>query len=117
MSTPDPSAEPQPLTPEAKAIIGRARKSFAFSVGLLLVGFIAIGGALIYRASRNDQGSTPASSYSAAAVKVPAGAEVISAVASGGHLSVTYRNGSAVSIRIFDGQTGAIIREIPVVSQ
>ncbi len=117
MSTPDPSAEPPHLTPEARAIIGRARKSFAFSVGLLLVGFLAIGGALIYRASRTDQGSLPASSYGAAAVKVPAGAEVISAVASGGQVSVTYRNGAAVSIRIFDGQTGAIIREIPVVSE
>jgi hypothetical protein len=104
------------MTPEARAIIGRARKSFVFSIGLLLVGFIAIGGALVYRASRDD-GNASGGAYSAAAVKIPHGAEVVSAVAAGGQISVTYRNGSAASLRVFDGKTGAIIREIPVVSE
>lgn len=105
------------MTPEARAIIGRARKSFAFSIVLLLVGFIAIGGALVYRASRASPETAPAQNYTAAAVKVPAGAEIVSAVAAGGKISVTYRHGSAVSMRIFDGKTGAVIGEIPVVSE
>ena len=118
MNASDPSAkdEPTPLTPEARAIIGRARKSFLFSIGLLLVGFIAIGGALVYRASRDD-GNGSTSAYAAAAVKIPQGAEVVSAVAAGGQISVTYKNGSATSLRVFDGKTGAILREIPVVSE
>lgn len=127
MSTPDPR-EPGPattgadspkLTPEALAVIGRARRSFIFSIGLLIVGFIVIGGALVYRASR-DQGAAPvagAARYTAAAVKLPQGAEIVSAVASGGEISVTYRNGAATSLRIFDGATGAILREIPVVTE
>ena len=41
--------QPQELTPEARAIIARARKSFLFSIGLLIVGFLAIGGALIFK--------------------------------------------------------------------
>jgi len=89
-----------------------------FSIGLLIVGFIVIGGALVYRATR-DPGpvAETATAYTAAAVKIPAGAEIIAAVASGGDISVTYRNGSATSLRIFDGKSGAILREIPVVSE
>jgi hypothetical protein len=120
MTTPDPDQDDeQPkLTPEALAVIGRARRSFAFSIGLLVVGFMVIGGALVYRASRDS--GTPAdagAAYAAAAVKVPAGATVVSAIASGGQISVTYRNGSATSLRIFDGKTGAILREVPIVSE
>lgn len=89
------------------------------SIGLLIVGFIIIGVALVYRSSR-DSGGTPAdagAAYSAAAVKVPAGATIVSAVAAGGQISVTYKNGAATSLRIFDGKTGAILREVPVVSE
>jgi hypothetical protein len=116
MSTP----ETPELSPEAAAIIARARKSFMFTMGLLIVGFIVVGGALVYRATRDT--GTPAAaageaSYAAPAVKIPAGATIVSAVASDGTLSVTYRNGSATSLRIFDGKTGAILREIPIVSE
>jgi hypothetical protein len=89
-----------------------------FSIGLLIVGFIVIGGALVYRATRDTGPATAATAttYTAAAVKIPAGAEIVSAVASGGDISVTYKNGSATSLRIFDGKSGAILREIPVVA-
>lgn len=80
------------------------------------MGFIAIGGALVYRASRDD-GNGSTSGYAAAAVKIPQGAQVVSAVAAGGQISVTYKNGAATSLRVFDGKTGAILREIPVVSE
>jgi hypothetical protein len=106
------------MTPEAMAIIGRARKSFVFSIGLLIVGFIVIAGALVYRASKTpDSGDATGAAYSAAAVKVPGGAIIVSAVAAGGQISVTYKNGAATSLRIFDGKTGAIVREIPVVNE
>jgi hypothetical protein len=106
------------MTPEAAAIIARARKSFVFTIGLLIVGFIIIAGALVYRASKDPSGTAVAeAAYAAAAVKIPAGAEIVSAVAAGGDISVTYKNGSATSLRIFDGKTGALLREIPVVSE
>lgn len=98
-------------------IIGRARKSFLFSIGLLIVGFIAIGGALVYRSMQTGVDAGGGTSLSIAAVKVPAGAEVLSAVAAGGQVTVTYRNGATTSIRVFDGRTGDIIREIAVVSE
>ena len=104
------------LNPEARAIIGRARKSFLFSIGLLIVGFIAIGGALVYRSSQSGGGSSGAE-YVIASMKIPTGAEVISAVAADGKVTVTYRAGLMTSVRIYDGKTGEMVREIPVLSE
>lgn len=110
-------SETQELSPEARAIIGRARRSFVFSIGLLIVGFIAIGGALVYRASQNSGSSPTGADYVIAAMPIPAGAEVVSAVAADGRVTLTYRLGSMTSVRIFDGKSGAMLREIPVVSE
>jgi hypothetical protein len=121
MSTPGPEGDETKFSPEAAAIISRARRSFMFSIGLLIVGFIVIGGALVYRATQSSPPAAPvaggSAAYAAAAVKIPQGATVVSAVASGGEISVTYKNGSATSIRIFDGKTGALVREVPVLSE
>lgn len=84
------------------------------SMGLLVVGLIAIGGALVYRASQND---SKAGDYVIAALKIPAGGEVVSAVAADGRVTVTYRLGPITSVRIFDGKSGEMIREVPVVSE
>src|SRR5690606_14917976 len=78
--------QPQELTPEARAIIARARKSFLFSIGLLIVGFLAIGAALIYRSVNLSPagGSATGADYVIASLKIPTGAEVVSAVAADG---------------------------------
>lgn len=110
------TGEAKELTPEARAIIGRARRSFLFSIGLLIVGFIAIAGALVYRASQSQPAPTGAD-YVIAALTVPVGAEIVSAVAAEGMVTVTYSIGAMTSVRIFDGRTGQMIREIPIVSE
>ncbi len=73
---------------------------------------------IVYKSTQSP--ATPAPSgadYALAAVKLPSGAEIVSAVAADGRVSVTYRNGATTSIRIFDGRTGEILREIPVISE
>jgi hypothetical protein len=114
----DPNSGEAPLTPEARAIIGRARRSFLFSIGLLIVGFIAIGGALVYKSMQpsGSSGSTGAD-YAIASMKIPAGAEVVSAVAADGKVTITYKAGPMTSVRIYDGRTGEMIREVPIVSE
>lgn len=94
--------------------MARARKSFLLSMGLLVAGMAIIGGILVFR----TPGSSPAvgADYALAAIKVPAGADVVSAATGDGKLTVLYRTGSATSIRIFDGKTGELIREVPVVT-
>lgn len=84
-------------------------------MGLLIVGFIAIAGALVYRTSQDDGGGS--GDYVIASMNVPAGAEIVSAVAADGNLTVTYRAGPMTSVRIFDGRTGELLREIPVLSE
>ena len=53
-------------------MLGKARRSFAVSMGILLLGFIEIGVAIVYRVMRDSP--PPAV---AASVSVPAGAEII----------------------------------------
>ena len=83
-----------------------------------MVGLLAVGGAIVYKSTQG--GSAPASSgtdYAIAAMKIPKDAVVISAVAADGKLTVTYKTGLMTSVRIFDGKTGEMIREIPVLSE
>jgi hypothetical protein len=103
------------LTPAAVAVLTRARKSFFISIGLLLVGLMAIGGAVVYRTSQGGEGAS--GDYVITALNIPAGSEVVSAVAADGRVTVTYRLGAMTSVRIFDGKSGEMIREIPVVSE
>ncbi len=96
-------------------MLGRARKSFFVSIALLLLGLMAIGGAVVYRTSQSD--APPQGDYVIASMSIPLGAEVVSAVAADGQVTLTYRLGPMTSVRIFDGKTGAMVREIPVVSE
>ncbi len=74
MSDPQDKPETAPeLTPEAKAVLARARKSFMVSMALLVLGLIAIGGALVYRASQSDG---KGGDYVIAALKIPAGGKL-----------------------------------------
>ena len=57
------------------------------------------------------------SDYVIAALKIPDGASVVSAVAADGQVTLTYKLGPMTSVRIFDGKSGEMIREIPVVSE
>ena len=111
--------QPQELTPEARAILARARKSFLFSIGLLIVGVLAVGGALFFRSANltTGGGSSTGADYVIASLKIPSGAEVVSAVAADGKVTLTYKAGLMTSVRIFDGKTGEMIREIPIVSE
>ncbi len=90
-----------------------------FSIGLLIVGFLAIGGALIWRSVNvgGGSGGSTGAEYVIASLKIPSGAEVVSAVAADGKVTLTYKAGLMTSVRVFDGRTGEMIREIPVVSE
>lgn len=97
--------------------MGRARRSFLVSIGLLLVGFMAVGAAVVYRTSQDSDGPAVGGDYVIAALNVPSGAEIVSAVAADGLLTVTFRAGPMTSVRIFDGKSGEMVREIPVLSE
>lgn len=92
--------------------MARARRSFGVSIAVLLVGFIAIGGALVYRASRDDGG--PVARYKLEAVTLPAGAEVVSVSTGEGLVTVTYRLAGKTEVMIADGVSGAAAKSFEV---
>jgi hypothetical protein len=97
----------EPLSPEALAMFRKARRSFGISIGILLLGFMAIGFALVYRVMRDAPPPAVAES-----VVLPAGAEVISALVTDGAIQVTFRRDGATHLVLFDQGTGEMIRQV-----
>ena len=78
-------------------------------MGILLLGFMAIGFALVYRVMRDSPPPAVAES-----VSIPAGAEVISALSTDGTIQVTFRAGDAVMLNVFDAATGELERSVQI---
>lgn len=78
----------------------------------MLLGFMAIGFAIVYRVMRDAPPPT-----SVEAVSVPAGAEVLAAQYLESTVQVTYRAGDTVMLDVFDAATGELVRSIRVESQ
>lgn len=97
------------LSPEALALMGKARRSFGISIGILLLGFMAIGVALVYRVMRDAPPPVVAET-----VRVPARAEVVSALVAEGHVQVTYRAGDVVTLAVFDAASGELLRQVVI---
>ena len=96
-------------------MIARAKRSFVFSIGLLIVGLIAVALAIVYRSDGSkDSGIVK---YSAGALIVPTGAEILSAVPGEGMIAITYISNGNTKLRLVDGTTGAVIRDIDFVSE
>ena len=87
--------------------MAKARRSFAISIGVLLLGFMAIGFALVYRAMRD----TPPPAL-AESVVLPPGAEVVSALVSEGAINVTYTVDGVTTLALFDQGTGEMTRAV-----
>ncbi len=88
-------------------MFSKARRSFGISIGILLLGFMAIGFALVYRVMRDAPPPAVAES-----VMLPAGAEVVSAVLNEGAIQVTYRLDGATHLMLFDQASGEMTRQV-----
>jgi predicted anti-sigma-YlaC factor YlaD len=104
----------QPYSPEALAIMAKARRRAGFSVLIMLIGFMTIAGVVVYRLSTMSGGAE--TRYAAESVAVPAGADIVSSQVADGLITLTYRLEGATGLRIFDGATGELVREIAVVA-
>ncbi|MFP9139139.1 DUF6476 family protein [Devosia sp. XGJD_8] len=106
---PDGPKADAPLSPEALAMFSKARRSFGISIGILLLGFMAIGIALVYRVMRDAPPPVVAE-----AVALPAGAEVVSAQLSEGAINVTYVLDGVTTLALFDQTTGEMTRQVVI---
>ena len=90
-------------------MLGKARRSFGISIGILLLGFMAIGIALVYRVMRDAPPPAVAET-----VMVPVGAEVVSALVSEGAINVTYALDGVTTLALFDQTTGELTRSVVI---
>ncbi|MCY1556175.1 hypothetical protein D9M68_929040 [compost metagenome] len=90
-------------------MFSKARRSFGISIGILLLGFMAIGFALVYRVMRDAPPPVVAEQ-----VKVPAGAQVVSALINDGAIHVTYIVDGVATLALFDQASGEMTRQVTI---
>ena len=88
-------------------MLGKARRSFGISIGILLLGFMAIGFALVYRVMR-DAPPPPV----AEAVSLPPGASIVAASVAEGAINVTYTLNGQTILALFNQETGELTRSV-----
>lgn len=90
-------------------MFSKARRSFGISIGILLLGFMAIGFALVYRVMRDAPPPAVAES-----VILPAGAQIVSALVTDGAINVTYSIDGVTTLSLFDQATGDLVRSVRI---
>lgn len=90
-------------------MFSKARRSFGISIGILLLGFMAIGFALVYRVMRDAPPPEVAEQ-----VALPGGAVVVSALVNEGAINVTYTLGGVTTLALFDQGTGELVRSVVI---
>ena len=107
------------ISPETVAVIKRAKRSFLIMIGLLIIGLVAVAIAIVYRTDGKDESasSNNITNYSAGMIVVPDGADILSAIPSEGMFAIAYSVNGKIRLRLIDGTTGAIIRDIDFIKQ
>lgn len=95
--------------------MARVRRRAAFSMIIMLIGFMAVVLVVVYRLV--SMGDDVADQFALQEISLPSGAQIVSAQAQDGVLTITYTADGAQGIRIFDGETGELVREIAVVTE
>ncbi|WP_127142399.1 DUF6476 family protein [Pelagibacterium montanilacus] len=113
-SHPEPDGD-QPYSPEALKIMAKARRRAGFSVLIMLIGFMAIAGVVVYRLSTMESGAE--TRYALETVSIPEGAEVVSVQTQDGLVTVTYAVDGTTGFRIFEGSDGTMIGDVAVVAE
>lgn len=101
------------MSDEAAMVIGKARRSFGFSMSIMILGFMAVVLALVYRATRDEKSA--ADQFALEAINLPASAVVLSIVPVKDVIAVTFKDKGQTVLALLKGKTGEVIKEIPVV--
>ncbi len=121
MSTKDPfnknsdQDQTSEMSDEALRVIGKAKRSFGFSMSILILGFMAVVLAFVYRSTRDEKSA--AANFTVQEVVLPAGSIVRSMVPFKDLIAVTFENNGEVKMRMINSATGEVLTEIPVVNE
>ncbi len=108
------------LSPDTLALLERAKKRFIFSMSLLFIGIAAVIFAVVMRSSDNTQKDNTqdlVNKYTAGVLVVPNGAQILSTIPSEGMIAITFEVDKKTTLRLLDGATGAVIKDIDFVSE
>ena len=100
---------------EALMVIGKAKRSFGFSMSILILGFMAVVLAFVYRSTRDEKSA--AANFTVQEVVLPAGSIVRSMVPFKDLIAITFENNGEVKMRMINSATGEVLTEIPVVNE
>ncbi len=103
------------MTDEAREVIGKARRSFGFSLSILILGFMAVVVAVVYRATRDQKSA--ADLVALEQIILPADVEVRAIVPVNDILAITLVENGRTVLRMLNGKTGELIRDVPVLNE
>ncbi len=95
--------------------MAKARRRAGLSMLVMMVGFMAVVLVVVYRLA--TMGGGVAEQYALEAIALPEGAQVISTQVQDGLVTVSYDAQTGQAIRIFDGASGQLMREIAVTAE
>ena len=116
--------EDKPLDPEVEAVRRKLARLLMVSIGIMIIGLMAVLMAIVYKMSRSD-GAAPPPAMAATTgtlkpaaelvLRLPAGARIVSHSLSGRYLTVQVElAGGGSEIVIFDVETNATVATIAV---
>lgn len=96
-------------------MLAKARRRAGWSMLVMMAGFMTIVLAVVYRLATMSPDTDDR--FALQAIALPEGARIVSTQLQDALVTVTYLAGDTQAIRIFDGRTGALVREIAVVAE
>lgn len=116
--------EDKPLDPEVEAVRRKLARLLMVSIGIMIIGLMAVLMAIVYKMSRSDGSPAPPATAAASGtlkpaaelvLRLPAGARIVSHSLSGRYLTVQVElAGGGSEIVIFDVETNATVATIAV---
>ncbi|MDQ0511717.1 DUF6476 family protein [Ancylobacter amanitiformis] len=98
-----PDSDGDRLSPAQERVLRKVRRFAAFSGLIMLLGFIAVFGAIAYKL----MGARKSAADISGTIQLPKGASVRSALVAGDLIAVTVERGGVVETRLFDLATRA----------
>lgn len=121
---PDTTNEPEekPLTPEMERLRRRMVRTLAVSVGVMLIGLIAVLGAIVYKVSRSDApavsatgGAVPSAAPVEATASLPDGFSVEHVGLDGNRILFFGKTSDgAAHALVFDIEAGRIVADVAI---
>ncbi|MEX0343474.1 MAG: fimbrial protein [Rhizobiaceae bacterium] len=110
--------EDKPLDPAVERVRRKMMRLMAISIGIMMIGLMAVLFAIVYKISARDEAAAPAGDTFETVIAIPPGAKIVSQSLSGDRLTLLaeHANGRQ-TIFIFDTAMRKVVGRIEVGSE